>query len=86
MESKLFKEPMTTGRRCVVVCDGFYEWQTTKKDKNRQPYFVFSPQKEGIKIDASNTWGTSWSGENGWTGPKLLQMAALYNTWKSPEV
>lgn len=34
--------------RCVVLCDGFYEWQTTKGTKNKQPYFIYAPQPEEV--------------------------------------
>lgn len=76
---------MNVGKRCVVVCDGFYEWQTTK-GKTKQPYFIYAPQKDGIEIDKPASWNLAWSESSGWHGPKLLSMAALYNVWMSPEV
>jgi putative SOS response-associated peptidase YedK len=48
LSSKLYSRPFNKGQRCVVVCDGFYEWQTTKGKKNKQPYFVYMPQDEGV--------------------------------------
>lgn len=36
--------------RCVVLCDGFYEWQSTKGEKDKQPYFIYAPQPEGVRI------------------------------------
>ena len=46
-EKKLFREPLRKGYRCVVICDGFYEWKTEGK-KVKQPYFISFPQPEGV--------------------------------------
>lgn len=81
----MYKGPFNHGQRCVVVCDGFYEWQTTKNTKTKQPYFIYMPQPDGVKIEDPNTWGTDFDEENGWKGPRLLQMAALFDVWKSSE-
>lgn len=68
-----------------MVCDGFYEWQTTKNTKTKQPYFIYVPQPDGVKIEDPKTWDTVFDEENGWRGPRLLQMAALFDKWTSPE-
>lgn len=39
------KDPMVKGQRCVILADGFYEWQ--KQDKVKQPFFIYFPQAEG---------------------------------------
>lgn len=83
--SKLYKKPFLKGQRCVVVCDGFYEWQTTK-GKDKQPYFIYMPQAHGIKIEDENTWDTDFNENEGWKGPNLLKMAAIFDRWTSPEV
>ena len=46
-EKKLFREPLSRGNRCVVLCDGFYEWKSQGKGV-KQPYFIYSPQNEGV--------------------------------------
>lgn len=84
LDSKLYQSSMKTGKRCVVVCDGFYEWQTTKP-KTKQPYFIYVPQ-DNIEIDKPETWNLFLSKTNGWLGPKLLKMAGLFDIWTSPEV
>ncbi|KAG8239149.1 hypothetical protein J437_LFUL018768 [Ladona fulva] len=83
-ESRLYSEPLRHGSRCAMICDGFYEWQTTRGSR-RQPYFIFAPQDSGVKIEDESTWENSWSEEKGWHGPKLLKIAGLFNTWKSAE-
>jgi putative SOS response-associated peptidase YedK len=39
----------------VILCDGFYEWKAPKtpfKGKLvKQPYFIYTAQPEGVKID-----------------------------------
>ena len=79
-EKKLFSSPLKSGRRCVVLVDGFFEWKTTNKTK--EPYFLYFPQKY---IDYKNR-DISWSqnqlklSENDeWRGPRLLSMAAIFN-------
>lgn len=34
--------PLLKGKRCVVLADGFYEWQQCSGGK--QPYFIYFPQ------------------------------------------
>ena len=47
--SKLYSPPLSHGKRCVVLCEGFYEWQTTKKDASvKQPYFIYAPQNNRV--------------------------------------
>lgn len=49
--SKLFSEPLTKGKRCIVICEGFYEWKTTEGVGKRKPYFIHMPQKNGVSIE-----------------------------------
>ncbi|XP_046395802.1 abasic site processing protein HMCES isoform X2 [Ischnura elegans] len=80
LESRLYSVPLYKGQRCVVICDGFYEWQTTKGSQ-KQPYFIYAPQVEGVRIENKSTWDESWSEETGWHGPQLLKLAALFDIW-----
>ncbi|KAK7076846.1 hypothetical protein SK128_011556 [Halocaridina rubra] len=86
-EKKSYKPSLLKGQRCVVLCDGFYEWESTKGDKNKQPYFIYAPQPEGVEIWNRKTWDTDdlWSDEEGWKGPQLLKMAGLFSHWTSTE-
>lgn len=46
--SKLYASPLKNGKRCVVICEGYYEWQTTKDVKNKQPYFIYVKPDENV--------------------------------------
>lgn len=82
-----YKPCLAKGQRCVVLCDGFYEWQSTKGTKNKQPYFIYASQPKEIKIWDRDSWDKPdvWSEEEGWKGPQLLKMAGLFSYWKSSE-
>ena len=43
MTSKLHKTSLAKGR-CVVVCEGFYEWE--RSGGMKQPYLVYRPGGE----------------------------------------
>lgn len=42
------QDPLLKGQRCVILADGFYEWQQSEK---KQPFFIYFPQskEEGSK-------------------------------------
>ncbi|XP_066266269.1 abasic site processing protein HMCES-like [Branchiostoma lanceolatum] len=46
MTKGFFKGPLQKGQRCVVLADGYFEWQTGK-DGKKQPYFIYFPQNKG---------------------------------------
>ncbi|EDV43326.1 uncharacterized protein Dana_GF16577, isoform A [Drosophila ananassae] len=77
MDSKLYRGPFKRGQRCVVVCEGFYEWQTAgpaKKPSEREAYLVYVPQQGDAKIYDKSTWSP--------TDVKLLRMAGLFDVWE----
>ncbi|XP_064102180.1 abasic site processing protein HMCES-like [Macrobrachium nipponense] len=82
-----YKPSLHNGQRCVVLSDGFYEWETTKQSKTKQPYFIYVPQEEGVEIWNRKSWESDdlWTEEEGWKGPKTLKMAGLYSEWTSTE-
>ena len=45
--------PLVKGRRCVVLADGFYEWQRRQATNHRQPYFIYFPQIKTEKVVAA---------------------------------
>ncbi|XP_034231873.1 abasic site processing protein HMCES isoform X2 [Thrips palmi] len=84
--SKLYSPAFSNGRRCVVLCEGFYEWQTTKKESSvKQPYYIYAPQNDEVKVEDPGSWDGEWSETEGWKGPKLLKMAGLFSCWTSSE-
>ncbi|XP_022055909.2 abasic site processing protein HMCES [Acanthochromis polyacanthus] len=46
LQKKSYKDPLIKGQRCVILADGFYEWQRVEKGK--QPFFIYFPQTEGL--------------------------------------
>ncbi|XP_025847365.1 abasic site processing protein HMCES isoform X1 [Vulpes vulpes] len=85
MEKRSFKVPLGKGRRCVVLADGFYEWQRCQVTSERQPYFIYFPQAKTEKsgsigaVDSSEYW------EKVWDNWRLLTMAGIFDCWESPE-
>lgn len=83
LESKLYKHAFNKGQRCVVLCEGFYEWQTTDpkatKPSERAAYYIYVPQNNGIQIE--NIDSVRKSVEN----LKLLKMAGLFDIWTNAD-
>ena len=81
MEKATYRNPLKKGRRCVVLADGFYEWQKMDKGK-KQPYFLYfkDEQEKGGDIveemDAEEKRITS----------RILTMAGVYDRWTPPKV
>lgn len=79
LESKLFRNAFHKGQRCVILCEGFYEWQTTdpkaSKSSERTAYYIYMPQREGIRIEDKDSWHSSIDKLD------LLQMAGLFDIW-----
>ncbi|XP_075570029.1 abasic site processing protein HMCES isoform X3 [Pelecanus crispus] len=59
------------GKRCVVLADGFYEWQ--QQSGGKQPYFIYFPQTKDEK-----------EGDEEWRGWRLLTMAGIFDCWEPP--
>lgn len=79
--SKLYGPPLAAGHRCVILCEGFYEWQTTAKDlkaSERPAFYIHMPQNEGLKIEDRSTWNLA--GTDGTIN--LLKMAGLFDVWE----
>lgn len=78
MESRIFKQPLLEGKRCVVLCDGFYEWSTTGDDskEKKKPYFVYAKQRDPkVRIEDRKTWPEDIQ------ELVLLKMAGLFDLW-----
>lgn len=40
LDKKSFKSPLEKGKRCVILAEGFFEWETLKGGK-KQPYYIY---------------------------------------------
>ncbi|XP_054834669.1 abasic site processing protein HMCES [Eublepharis macularius] len=76
MEKLSYKGPLVKGKRCVVLADGYYEWQ--QRNGQKQPYFIYFPQtvqemfnKTGIEDEEPK-------------GQRLLTMAGIFDCWEPP--
>ncbi|XP_052888219.1 abasic site processing protein HMCES [Anopheles moucheti] len=76
--SKLYGPPLAAGQRCVILCEGFYEWQTVKpmKPSERPAFFVHMPQEEKIKMEDKSTWQLEHGAQL-----QLLRIAGLFDVW-----
>uniref|UniRef100_A0A1I8PR83 Abasic site processing protein HMCES n=1 Tax=Stomoxys calcitrans TaxID=35570 RepID=A0A1I8PR83_STOCA len=79
LDSKLYRGPFRRGQRCAIVCEGFYEWQTTKsaKPSERAAHLLYMPQKEQIKIYDRDSWQPE--------DVNLLKMAGLFDVWEDEQ-
>ncbi|XP_029435747.1 abasic site processing protein HMCES [Rhinatrema bivittatum] len=77
MEKALYKAPLVKGKRCVILADGFYEWQ--RQNGEKQPYYIYFPQSKEEKISEKVNGNSEW---NGW---RLLTMAGLFECWEPPD-
>uniref|UniRef100_A0A182P0C2 Abasic site processing protein HMCES n=1 Tax=Anopheles epiroticus TaxID=199890 RepID=A0A182P0C2_9DIPT len=78
--SKLYGPPLAAGQRCVIICEGFYEWQTVKplKPSDRAAFFVHMPQGEKVKMEDKSTWQLGHDGDG---QLQLLRIAGLFDVW-----
>lgn len=72
----MYKPAFNRGRRCVLMCEGFYEWQRVS-DKlaplDRSIYFMHLSQPKGVKIEDNLTWTRD--------SPRLLHIAGIFDVW-----
>lgn len=73
--SKLYSPLLKAGKRCVVLCEGFYEWQTVTgaKSSSRKVYYIFFPQEKGIRMEDKATWEDKKL--------NLFKVAGLFDFW-----
>lgn len=70
-----YKGALLKGKRCVVLADGFYEWQ--QQSGGKQPYFIHFPQTK-------DTVAQEKEGDEEWRGWRLLTMAGIFDCWEPP--
>ena len=71
VDSRMYKPAFNRGRRCVLMCEGFYEWQQAPLD--RSIYFMHLSQPKGVKIEDNSTWTRD--------SPRLLHIAGIFDVW-----
>ncbi|XP_030425472.1 abasic site processing protein HMCES isoform X3 [Gopherus evgoodei] len=76
MEKLSYKGPLIKGKRCVVLADGFYEWQ--QHNGKKQPYFIYFPQPKQEMADGKDD-------DEEWKGWRLLTMAGIFDCWEPPD-
>ncbi|CAN8186166.1 unnamed protein product [Coccothraustes coccothraustes] len=70
-----YKGPLLKGKRCVILADGFYEWQ--QQSGGKQPYFIYFPQTKDVM-------DKEMEGDEEWKGWRLLTMAGIFDCWEPP--
>ena len=68
-----FRDALTT-RRCLIVADGFYEWQTIPDRKRKQPWHV--TRADGAPFAFAGLWAI-WHGGD---GDEPLRSATIITT------
>ncbi|NXW37037.1 HMCES protein, partial [Phaetusa simplex] len=75
LKKSSYKGALLQGKRCVVLADGFYEWQ--QQSGGKQPYFIYFPQTKDAVAEEKE-------GEEEWRGWRLLTMAGIFDCWEPP--
>ncbi|XP_012232505.2 abasic site processing protein HMCES [Linepithema humile] len=84
--SKLYSSSLQKRQRCIVVCEGFYEWKAGANNKSpKQPYYIYAAQDKGVKADDPTTWINEFSKADGWKGFRVLKLAGIFETFKTEE-
>ncbi|KFO69439.1 UPF0361 protein C3orf37, partial [Cuculus canorus] len=75
LKKSSYKGALLKGKRCVVLADGFYEWQ--QNSGGEQPYFIYFPQTKDAVDEGKE-------GDEEWKGWRLLTMAGIFDCWEPP--
>ncbi|NXP72991.1 HMCES protein, partial [Ramphastos sulfuratus] len=75
LEKSSYKSALLKGKRCVVLADGFYEWQ--QQSGGKQPYFIYFPQTKDTVAEEKEE-------DEEWRGWRLLTMAGIFDCWEPP--
>lgn len=85
--STVYSPSLKKQQRCIVICEGFYEWKPGTDNKLRkQPYYIYATQDKDVKADDSTTWVNEFLETDGWKGLKVLKLAGIFGTHKTEEV
>ncbi|NXX98475.1 HMCES protein, partial [Centropus bengalensis] len=75
LKKSSYKGALLKGKRCVVLADGFYEWQ--QQSGGKQPYFIYFPQTKDAVAKGKEE-------DEEWKGWRLLTMAGIFDCWEPP--
>ncbi|XP_066473843.1 abasic site processing protein HMCES [Tiliqua scincoides] len=76
MEKLSYKGPLVKGKRCVVLADGYYEWQ--QRNGQKQPYFIYFPQTDPETFSKPDVENEKEDSKN----RRLLTMAGIFDCWE----
>ncbi|KAH0630156.1 hypothetical protein JD844_012832 [Phrynosoma platyrhinos] len=77
MEKLSYKGPLVKGKRCVVLADGYYEWQ--QRNGQKQPYFIYFPQNEQETFSKPDVKDEDDDLKD---NRRLLTMAGIFDCWE----
>lgn len=75
-DSRMYKPAFSRGKRCVLICEGYYEWQRVPSrlpHSDRSIYFIYMPQPKGVKIEDKSTWTCD--------NVLLMHIAGIFDIW-----
>ncbi|KAJ7360391.1 hypothetical protein OS493_017024 [Desmophyllum pertusum] len=49
LDKRSFKSPLEKGKRCVILAEGFFEWETQKGGK-KQPYYIYFKKDAKVEV------------------------------------
>jgi putative SOS response-associated peptidase YedK len=75
-EKPAFRDALKT-RRCLVVADGFYEWQPRTDRSGKQPFHV--TRADGAPFAFAGLWA-SWHGDDGHGGDHAIRSCTIITT------
>lgn len=64
-------------KRCVIVCDGFYEWKPVEGQKKKQPYLIAKADRSPWLM--AGLW-ESWREPNGPADAKAIETCTIITT------
>ena len=80
-----YRGPWNRGQRCLVVAQGFYEWQTQPDGKSRVPYYIHLNDQETLAF--AGLWDASRTAQGTWvescthlTMPANRLLSEIHNT------
>ncbi|XP_077264627.1 abasic site processing protein HMCES-like isoform X3 [Temnothorax americanus] len=84
--STIYSPSLQKQQRCIVVCEGFFEWKPGTNNKvQKQPYYIYAYQDKDVKADDPTTWANEFSEIDGWKGFKVLKLAGIFGVHKTEE-